>query len=196
MRWLRKTGRLSAIQWARIMRWVAQYMSGMIDFPHMMARLTAQTAGADEAEAWAMCAEWFETMLRGYIAQGARERVAWHQAQGHHTAIVSAATPYVVKFVARDLGMGDAYLATQLRIARGRFTGEVAEPACYGMGKVTMAKAYAEEHDLDLSQSYFYSDSDHDMPLLAAVGHPVAVNPNYRLARIAAQRGWPVLRFY
>ncbi len=197
LRWLRRSGRLSPLRWARIMRWVGLYMAGATDFPHMMAHLTAQAAGADEAEAWRMTGEWFGTTLRAYITDAARQRVAWHQEQGHQVAIISAATPYVVCRVAADLGLaGDACLCTQLVVRDGRFTGDIVEPACYGAGKVTLAQQYAAEHGVDLSQSYFYSDSDHDLPLLEAVRHPIAVNPNRRLAPLASQRGWPILRFY
>lgn len=122
--------------------------------------------------------------------------VAWHRNQGHRVVIVSAATPYVVRHVARDLDLDDEYLATRLEVVDGKFTGRVVEPACYGQGKVILTRQYAADHNLDLGQSYFYSDSSSDLPLLEAVGHPVAVNPNRRLGRIAAGRGWPVMKFY
>ncbi len=196
LRWLRRTRRLSAARWGRIMYWVARYMAGLSDFPHMMARLTAQSAGTSEAEAWRLSYLWFEEMLSRYIAPGGRERIAWHREKGHHPAIVSAATPYVVRLVADALGLGEAYVCTRLEVDGGSFTGCVIEPACYGPGKVTLTQLYAAERGLDLAQSYFYSDSASDLPLLEAVGHPVAVNPNRKLARIAAERGWPVMRFY
>jgi putative phosphoserine phosphatase/1-acylglycerol-3-phosphate O-acyltransferase len=155
-----------------------------------------QAAGASEAEAWQLSARWFEAMLHDYISDGGRQQVAWHQGQGHHVAIVSGATPYAVQPVAHALGVGDAYLATCLEVIDGHFTGRVLEPACYGPGKLHLARAYAAAHGLDLAQSYFYSDSHHDLPLLSAVGHPVAVNPSRKLARIAAMRGWTIWHFY
>ena len=130
------------------------------------------------------------------LPHAARERVVWHQTQGHHTAIVSASTPYAVQPVALALGMGEAYLATRLEVVDGRFTGKVIEPACYDEGKLSLTRAYAAGHGIDLSQSYFYSDSHRDLRLLQAVGHPVAVNPNARLARIATERSWPIVYFY
>lgn len=196
LRWLRQTGQLTARQWAGIMRLVGQYTFGRIDFPRMLARLLLQVAGASEDEAWRMTGEWFNASLKNYIADKARERVAWHQAQGHQVAIISAATPYVVRHVAGVLGLDGAYLATRLEVVEGRFTGNVVEPACYGAGKRILAEVYAFEHGIDLGQSYFYSDSHQDLPLLLAVGHPVAVNPNRKLARIAQERGWPVVSFY
>ena len=85
-------------------------------------------------------------------------------------AIVSASTPYAVSPVAHDLGLGDDYLATRLEVVSGRFTGGVIEPPCYGAGKVTLARAYSAQHNLDLAASYFYTDSHHDLPLLEVGG--------------------------
>lgn len=196
LKWLRQTGQLPLHRWAYITGQVGLYVTGLIDFPRLMSRLMVYAAGSDEAEAWRMSDEWFESMLRHYIAPGGREWVAWHCGQGHHVAIVSAATPYAVKPVADALDLGDQYLATELRVENKRFTGEVIEPACYGEGKVTRTVAYAALRGLDLRQSYFYSDSASDLPLLEAVGHPVAVNPSRKLRKIAVERGWPVMKFY
>jgi phosphoserine phosphatase len=67
---------------------------------------------------------------------------------------------------------------------------------CYGQGKVVWAQRFAAEHDVNLATSYFYTDSISDLPLLEQVGHPVAVNPDIRLNRLARKRDWPVEKFY
>jgi phosphoserine phosphatase len=67
---------------------------------------------------------------------------------------------------------------------------------CYGQGKVVWAERFAAEHDVDLAASYFYTDSISDLPLLERVGHPVVVNPDLRLRRLARKRGWPLEMFY
>ncbi len=194
LKYLLQTGHLRPHHWLVITFHVARYMIGLIDFPRLMSQIMTRVAATGEAEAWRISDAWFETMLRHYIADRARERIAWHQGQGHHVAIVSASTPYAVELVARSLGVD--YLATRLEIADGRFTGRLIEPACYGVGKVILAAAYAKERGAQLDYCYFYSDSYADLPLLEAVGHPVAVNPSRKLARIAVQRGWPITRFY
>lgn len=195
LKYLLKTKKLTWWRWANISWWVAAYALGRIDFPRLMGRLMAYASDEDEAATWRLSARWYDDMLRHYLAPGAIARIAWHRDQGHHVALVSAATPYAVKMVSEALGC-DAYLATRLEVHEGRFTGKVLEPACYGVGKVTLTKAYVAQHGLDLSASYFYSDSASDLPLLEAVGRPVAVNPSRALARIARMRGWPILRFY
>lgn len=196
LQYLRRNGLLSWPRWLAITGQVGLYVVGLTSFPQLMARLMTQVAGADEAEAWRISAAWFDEMLRDYIAPAARERISWHREQGHHVAIVSASTPYAVSPVAHELGLGDNYLATRLEVVSGRFTGRVIEPPCYGAGKVTLARTYSVQHNLDLAASYFYTDSHHDLPLLESVGRPVAVNPNRKLQGIALERCWPVERFY
>lgn len=196
LQYLRRKGLLSRWRWLVITWQVGLYVLGITDFPHLMARLMTQVAGSEEAEAWRISHAWFDEMLRDFIAGAARDCIAWHLDQGHHVAIVSASTPYAVMPVARDLGLDGAYLATRLEVAEGRFTGRILPPACYGPGKLTLTRQYAAERGLSLAASYFYTDSHHDLPLLEAVGQPVAVNPGRKLAKIAARQGWPVKRFY
>ena len=196
LKWLRQTGQMPLHRWAYVSGQVGLYIIGVLDFPRLISRLMVYAGGADEAEAWAMSEAWFESMLRQHITDAGRVRIEWHRQQGHHVAIVSASTPYAVKPVAAALGLGEAFIATELEVCEGHFTGRVIEPACYGDGKVVRARSYAAQHGIDLRKSYFYSDSASDLPLLEAVGHPVAVNPNRKLARIAAERGWPMMKFY
>jgi putative phosphoserine phosphatase / 1-acylglycerol-3-phosphate O-acyltransferase len=196
LQYLRRKGLLSWPRWLAITGQVGLYVVGLTSFPQLMARLMTQVAGADEAEAWRISAAWFDEMLREYIAPAARERIIWHRQQGHRVVIVSASTPYAVSPVAHDLGLGNDYLATRLEVTSGRFTGGLIEPPCYGAGKVALVRAYSAQNALDLGESYFYSDSHHDLPLLEAVGHPVAVNPSRKLMAIALKRRWALERFY
>jgi phosphoserine phosphatase len=80
-------------------------------------------------------------------------------------------------------------------VVDGVYTGKPAGVFVYGAGKATAIERMAAAEGIDLSQSYAYSDSESDLPMLRAVGHPVAVNPDANLARIARQEGWQILRF-
>src|SRR5262249_18700144 len=86
-------------------------------------------------------------------------------------------------------------LCTQLEVEDGRLTGRHVWPTCWGGGKALAARALAREHGIALPRSYFYTDSDEDLPLLEIVGRPRPTNPNRRLTAIAARRSWPVRRF-
>ena len=76
---------------------------------------------------------------------------------------------------------------------RGAFTGELAEPPLSADGRASLAARLAAEHGVDLADCHAYGDSISDLPLLELVGHPVAVNPDFRLAREARRRGWGVV---
>jgi putative phosphoserine phosphatase/1-acylglycerol-3-phosphate O-acyltransferase len=107
--------------------------------------------------------------------------------------ILTGATRYLAEPVAADLGI-EHVLVTQLVVRDGRFTGEVIRPVCYGAGKTYWAERFAAGREIDLGRSYFYTDSITDLPVLERVGEPRIVNPDPRLGRVAARRGWPVLR--
>jgi HAD superfamily hydrolase (TIGR01490 family) len=123
------------------------------------------------------------------------EEVHAHQDAGRPTFIVSAAGNDVVETLAAVLGM-EGGIGTRYEVdAEGNFTGRLDGPFVYGPGKVTAMESFARAHDIDLGTSYAYSDSESDLPMLRAVGNPVAVNPDPPLAAIARAEGWQTLRF-
>jgi HAD superfamily hydrolase (TIGR01490 family) len=118
-----------------------------------------------------------------------------HQDAGRATFIVSAAGNGVVETLAAVLGM-DGGIGTRYEVdPEGAFTGRFDGPFVYGPGKVEAMEAFAAEHGIDLAASYAYSDSLSDLPMLRAVGHPVAVNPDPALAELAREEGWQTMRF-
>jgi HAD superfamily hydrolase (TIGR01490 family) len=118
-----------------------------------------------------------------------------HQDAGRQTFIVSAAGNGVVETLAHVLGMTGG-IGTRYEVnAAGNFTGRLDGPFVYGPGKVEAMREFAARHEIDLAESYAYSDSLSDLPMLRAVGNPVAVNPDPPLAEIARAEGWQVLRF-
>ncbi|HWN73922.1 MAG TPA: HAD-IB family hydrolase [Solirubrobacterales bacterium] len=123
------------------------------------------------------------------------EEVYAHQDAGRPTFIVSAAGNGVVEQLAHVLGM-DGGIGTRYEVdADGAFTGRLDGPFVYGNGKVDAMREFAERHRIELADSYAYSDSLSDLPMLRAVGNPVAVNPDPPLAEIARAEGWQVMRF-
>ncbi len=100
----------------------------------------------------------------------------------------------VAEMLAHVLAM-DGAVGTRWEIVDGHYTGRLAGPFAYGEGKAVAVRQFAAEHGIDLSASYAYSDSASDLPMLEAVGHPVAVNPDAPLAEVAKREGWEVLRF-
>jgi phosphoserine phosphatase len=100
----------------------------------------------------------------------------------------------IVESLAHSLGM-TAGIGTRSEVVDGMYNGALAGPFCYGPGKVTAMEEIARWDGLDLAQCYAYSDSASDLPMLQAVGHPVAVNPDKKLARHARAHGWPMVNF-
>ncbi len=138
--------------------------------------------------------EVYQKSLAHAIFPESRALVSAHLAMGHTVSIVSAATPYQVEPVARDLGV-NIVECTRMKIENGAFTGEIIEPACWGEGKAIAGRKLAEKYKLDMQKSYFYTDSAEDLPLLEIVGNPRPVNPDTKLSSLSFQNDWPVLRF-
>jgi HAD superfamily hydrolase (TIGR01490 family) len=117
-----------------------------------------------------------------------------HRHAGRATYIVSASPVEIVEPFAKAMGM-TAGIGTRSEIFEGVYTGRLAGPFCYGPGKVEAIEELARWEGLHLDQCWAYSDSASDLPMLGAVGHPVAVNPDARLERVAGQHGWPIVVF-
>ena len=124
----------------------------------------------------------------------ARRLLDRHRHAGRDTFIVSAAPQEIVEPLAHSLGMTSG-IGTRSHVVDGRYTGELDGPFCYADGKVTAITEIAEAEGYDLRLCYAYSDSASDLPMLGAVGHPVAVNPDSTLARHARDQGWPIVTF-
>lgn len=128
------------------------------------------------------------------IRPEARRLVDSHRHADRDTYIVSAAPQEIVEPLAIALGM-TAGIGTKGAVDDGIYTGELDGPFCYGDGKVEELNKLVAEHGYDLSQCYAYSDSVSDLPMLHAVGHPVAVNPDAVLAQHAHDHTWPIVLF-
>jgi HAD superfamily hydrolase (TIGR01490 family) len=121
------------------------------------------------------------------------ERAYRHQDAGRPVYIVTAASQEMADLMAHVL-VFDGGVGSRLEVCDGRYTGRAAGPFNYREGKVLSLRELAEREGIDLAASYAYSDSESDLPMLRAVGHPVVVNPDADLRRIAAEEGWEILR--
>jgi HAD superfamily hydrolase (TIGR01490 family) len=132
--------------------------------------------------------------LSARVRPESRRLIKMHHDAGRDSWIVSASPQGIVQPLAESLGMTGA-IGTKAKVAEGRYTSELEGPFVYGAGKATAVESLASERSYDLSQCYAYSDSISDLPMLEAVGHPVAVNPDRDLEDIAHERGWPIIIF-
>ena len=136
----------------------------------------------------------FKKAVAGSIYPEARALIAAHQAMGHQVAIVSSATKHQIAPAAKELDIKHI-MCTELVMENGEFTGEVVHPTCFGQGKKTAAIDFCKKYKGNMDISFFYTDSDDDLPLVDAVGNPRVVNPNKVLARLGRKHKWPICNF-
>jgi HAD superfamily hydrolase (TIGR01490 family) len=116
-----------------------------------------------------------------------------HQDEGRPVYIVTAASHEMAELLAHVLAF-DGGIGARSEIVDGVYTGRPEGPFTYREGKAEAIRELAEREGIDLSASYAYSDSESDLPMLRAVGHPVAVNPDTTLGKVAKEEGWDVIR--
>ncbi len=188
------SGRMGPMGVARTLLATMRFRAGQIGFSALVAETAEFLTGFRETEYRTLADRIFSSWLAGDVFPEARALVRAHQRRGHTVAIVSSATRYQIEAIARDLDI-EHILCTDLEVRDGAFTGSVVHPTCFREGKATAAEAFARERGVDLSKSYFYTDSHDDLALLNIVGRPRPTNPDRRLAAIAVKRGWPVRQF-
>jgi fatty acyl-CoA reductase len=138
--------------------------------------------------------EYCERILIGHLYPRAVELIEANRAQGIEPVLVTGSPDFIVAPLARHLGIGD-FAANRFVFSRGRATGRLAEPVMAGDEKAEWCEDYAAAREIDLADCWGYADSHYDSAFLAALGHPVAVNPDRRLRAAALSRQWPVIHF-
>lgn len=155
--------------------------------------LTSIIKGRDSAALRSVAQDALTEVITPFIYAEARELLDWHKAQGHHIAIVTASASIMVEPIAAELEV-DHLIATELEEIDGTLTGEVLH-FNKGTAKTDRIKELADEQGYDLAESYAYSDSATDVPMLELAGHPTAVNPDRTLRKLAQERGWEIKNF-
>jgi HAD superfamily hydrolase (TIGR01490 family) len=134
-----------------------------------------------------------EPILRPLVYAEPLRLVEQHRERGEPVYIVSATLQEIVEGIAEELGF-DGALGTICEVRDGVYTGHALR-ALHAENKASCLRELAATHGFDLAACTAYSDSHTDLPFLEAVGHPVVVNPDRQLRRIAGERGWPILEF-
>ncbi len=151
------------------------------------------TKGWDRHEVEDLVRDVLIDVIDPYVYQEALDLMALHQDEGRRIFIVSSSPEEVVRPLAGHFGISGV-IATRARIEDGKYTGEL-EFYCFGESKAEAIRSLAERLGIDLDNSFAYTDSITDLPMLEAVGHPVAVNPDRDLRKEAEARGWDVRDF-
>ena len=170
-----------------------QYRAGTLDIGAFLDFQLAPLARHSRIELDAWRQEFVDTRIRPLISPAARALVARHADAGDLLAIVTATNSYVTGQMPREFNIPHL-IATIPAQENGRFTGRPRGIPSFREGKIVRVEAWLESLGLWLGsfeQSWFYSDSLNDLPLLERVSHPVAVDADPTLAQVATRRGWP-----
>jgi HAD superfamily hydrolase (TIGR01490 family) len=176
---------------------VAFRLKGVEDPAHMEEAKEAAlgfVAGHSVAEVVALGEEIYDELMADKIWSGTRALAQLHLDAGQRVWLVTAAPAELASLLARRLGLTGA-LGTVSEVKDGVYTGRLVGEPLHGPAKAEAITALAEKEGLDLSLCSAYSDSANDLPMLSAVGHPVAVNPDAALKRIAKENEWEIRDF-
>jgi HAD superfamily hydrolase (TIGR01490 family) len=148
--------------------------------------------GASEDRLVVLADELFEDVIKPNIYPRARDLIEDSKRAGVRQVLVSGALDFTMKPLAKYLGVDDL-IANKLEFVDHYATGKLMKPFVAGATKADIMRAYAKQHAIDLGESWAYTDSFSDYPMLAVVGHPTACNPDFRLRSLARSYDWPVL---
>lgn len=176
-------------------RFYADYQAGTLDIDAFLAYQLAPLAEHAPAQLDAWHRQFMRERILPRVTRSARKLVQQHREAGHTLIIVTATNSFVTAPIAQEFGI-EHLIATEPEQVDGRYTGRYAGTPSFREGKVTRLEEWLAGRGarLDtLAESWFYSDSRNDLPLLERVTHPVAVDPDPTLESIAHQRRWPVI---
>lgn len=184
--------RISLPRFVQVAAWMGLYHLSVVDIERAFSRAVAHYEGVEAERLMELTADFFDKHVVPNLQPGAARTLQDHRHRGHALVLLTASSPYLSK-MATDRWDLDDWIANRFPTDdQGCLDGTFERPICYGEGKVNRARRWADEHDVDLDASYFYSDSYSDLPMLERVGHPRVVNPDPRLKRAARRRDWPI----
>lgn len=173
-------------------RFFADYRAGTLDIQAFLAFMLRPLSEHPTAQLLAWRAQFIEDKIRPILLPKAIELLARHRTAGDTLLIITATNRFITAPIAELLNVPHL-LATEVECIEGRYTGRPSGIPCFQQGKVERLQAWLAETGLTLYDSWFYSDSRNDLPLLSQVSHPVAVDPDDALAEHARAHGWPII---
>ncbi|WKD27092.1 HAD-IB family hydrolase [Halomonas sp. KG2] len=173
-------------------RFMADYNAGTLDmaaFLEMALKPLAENT-PEQLAAWHQ--QFMVSKIEPNILPKAEELLARHRTKGDTLLIITATNRFITAPIASRLGVDDL-IAVDPEIVDGRYTGRVTGTPSYREGKVTRLKQWLEGQEFTMDGAWFYSDSHNDLPLLEQVEHPVAVDPDDTLRKVAEERQWRIM---
>ncbi len=171
------------------------YKAGTLDIDAFLCFSLKPLSQLDMDELSVLHNKFMHESIVPIISNQARELVQKHREQDHELLIITATNRFITAPIANEFGI-DNLLATEPEIKNNRYTGQVDGTPCFQHGKVTRLKDWLQQTGYNLDNSWFYSDSHNDIPLLEQVSHPIAVDPDEKLALHAKQYGWEIMHLH
>lgn len=172
-----------------------RYQAGTLDIMAFLAFTLKPLAQHDREQLNKWHALFMQRKILPMIGDKARALVEKHRQAGDTLVIITATNRFITAPIAREFGI-DHLIATDPEIKNGRYTGKVTGTPCFKEGKVERLREWLEANQHNLNDSWFYSDSHNDLPLLNLVAHPVTVNPDPQLKAEAERLHWPTVQLY
>ena len=172
-----------------------QYKSGTLDIHEFLDFQLKPLSRHPRSQLDAWHSEFMKERILPLITPDARELINKHMLGRDLCIIITATNRFVTAPIARELGISNL-IATEAEQRDGQYTGRVSGLPCFREGKITRLESWLDEHNLtwlSFQESWFYSDSLNDLPLLNKVTHPVAVDPDATLKAHAEKKGWPII---
>jgi len=173
-------------------RYLAQYQAGTLDIDAFLSFQLKPLTDNDLTSLLAWRERFVSELIAPLVLAKGRALIEEHRRQGHWLAIATSTNAFITRPIADLLGI-EHLLATEPEFDGERYTGRYLGEPCSGAGKVQWVNEWASRLGLSLADSWFYSDSHQDLPLLSLVDHPVAVDPDEKLRQHASAHGWPVV---
>ena len=170
-------------------RFYDEYKSGTLDIFEFLEFSLDPLIRFDLATLNRLRQQYIETKVQSILLPAAMELLDRHRIRNHTLLIITATNRFVTEPIADLLGV-EHLLATDPELVHDRYTGKVAGTPCFREGKVTRLRQWLSQRGENLHDSWFYSDSHNDLPLLELVSNPVAVDPDETLTWHAQQRNW------
>ena len=173
----------------RAMTWILRYQLGMMDMESAVLTAIASLEGDDEEVVRQRTWRFYDREIAQLYRPGGLDALEQHRRAGDVLALLTSSSGFMSERAKEQLGL-DHILCNRFEVLDGRFTGRPQGGLCFGEGKLTHARALADQRGVSLLDCVFYTDSASDLPVLEAVGRPVCVNPDPRLRAVAVRRGW------
>jgi HAD superfamily hydrolase (TIGR01490 family) len=173
-------------------RFYDEYKQGTLDIFEFLTFSLKALAENDADTLRKLQHQFLEEKVRPIMNPASFDLIKKHRKAGDTLVVITATNSFVTAPIVKAFGI-ENLLATEPEFKEGRYTGQVAGTPCFQDGKVTRLNSWMKDKNMNLEDSWFYSDSHNDLPLLKLVDHPVVVDADESLLEYASQHNWPII---